>query len=133
MKKFIAGFLFLVGFLLSPFSWWNDAFINVPLAYAMAIPLGRIFSKEIFPFIFVFMYVLTNALGIVLMRRSVSLKGKYTRRQMKMDVVMMAITTILIFVLVRIGIIPVPSYIASNFIVTGYIIFIHKQSYKIVH
>lgn len=33
-----------VGYLLSPFSWWNDLYINFPIAYGMAylhvVPIG---------------------------------------------------------------------------------------------
>jgi len=110
LKKVLAGFLFLIGFILSPLSWWNDILVNIPLAYALAIPFGKI-SKEIFPFAFVFMYLLTNVVGMVIMRRSaLFLKGKkkYTKKQSKMDVVIIIIFTILIFILVKVGVIPIP-------------------------
>jgi len=32
-KKLKGGFLLVIGFLLSPLSWWNDLFFNLPIAY----------------------------------------------------------------------------------------------------
>lgn len=113
LKKFLIGFLFSLGFLLSPFSPWNDIFINIPLAYVFAIPFGRI-SKDVFLPAFMFMYIMTNVIGIILMRRTASFllkkeKKKYTKKQIKVDIAIMVVFTILIFILVKIGLIPVPS------------------------
>jgi len=32
-RKFRGGILLVLGFMLSPFSWWNDLFFNLPIAY----------------------------------------------------------------------------------------------------
>jgi len=32
-KRLLPGLLFAVGYILSPLSWWNDLFINLPLAW----------------------------------------------------------------------------------------------------
>lgn len=32
-RKFRGGILPVLGFMLSPFSWWNDLFFNLPIAY----------------------------------------------------------------------------------------------------
>jgi hypothetical protein len=32
-KKLRGGFLLVIGFLLSPLSFWNDLFFNLPIAY----------------------------------------------------------------------------------------------------
>ena len=34
-RKAYGGLLGFIGFLLSPLSWWNDLFVNVPLAVAL--------------------------------------------------------------------------------------------------
>lgn len=108
MKKILAGIIFLIGFILSPFSWWNDILVNIPLAYFLAIPFCKI-SKGFFLFAFMFFYVMTNVIGIIMIRRSaIFLKNKeqkkYTKKQIKIDIIMMVIFTILIFILVKINI-----------------------------
>jgi hypothetical protein len=44
VKSFLVA---IIGFILSPLSWWNDLFVNIPLAYLFAIPFGWI-SKQYF-------------------------------------------------------------------------------------
>jgi len=36
-RKVTGGILGLVGFMLSPLSWWNDLFVNVPLALVFCL------------------------------------------------------------------------------------------------
>lgn len=63
-----------VGFLLSPFSWWNDLIINVPLAYAFAYVTGKVISfiadvnVLFFMLLFLVGYWLTNVAGMMLLR-----------------------------------------------------------------
>ncbi len=60
------GGMGLVGYILSPASWWNDAVVNIPIAlasgklfeYLLGIPLSIGFAVS---------YWLTNILGIVIM------------------------------------------------------------------
>lgn len=56
----------LLGFLLSPLSWWNDAFVNIPLAYLFAIPFSLV-SKSLHLPALILGYWLTNIIGLVLM------------------------------------------------------------------
>src|ERR1035438_1053489 len=35
-RKMTGGVVAMIGFMLSPLSWWNDLFVNVPLALAFA-------------------------------------------------------------------------------------------------
>jgi hypothetical protein len=62
------GFLTAVGYLLSPLSWWNDAFINLPLALAFACVVG-FFYKPAFNAAVILGYWLTNVAGFVLMHK----------------------------------------------------------------
>jgi hypothetical protein len=55
-----------IGFILSPLSWWNDAVVNVPLAYAFSYPFSLL-SPQLFLPSFVLGYWLTNVLGFVLL------------------------------------------------------------------
>jgi hypothetical protein len=64
-KIFFAGLSFL-GWILSPFTWWNDAFVNLPLSYLAASFINRS-SAYSFLYAFLISYWLTNVLGIVLM------------------------------------------------------------------
>ena len=69
----IAAVKFMVGFLLSPLTWWNDIFVNVPLAWAFAYLVGRIIklittvNLFVFTILFLLGYIITNVLGIFLM------------------------------------------------------------------
>ena len=35
-QKITGGIIGTVGYLLSPLSWWNDLYFNIPIAYATA-------------------------------------------------------------------------------------------------
>lgn len=60
----------VVGFILSPLSWWNDPFVNIPLAYLFALPFDLI-SRRLFVPALVVGYWLTNIAGLVLMHAGV--------------------------------------------------------------
>jgi hypothetical protein len=60
----------IIGFILSPVSWWNDLFVNVPLAYLLSYPFSLINSALFLPS-FIFCYWLTNILGFILMHQGV--------------------------------------------------------------
>jgi len=68
------GLIATAGFLISPFSWWNDLVINVPLAYMFAYSVGRIISYMtevsvlLFMLLFLIGYWLTNVAGMALLR-----------------------------------------------------------------
>src|ERR1041385_4845318 len=66
-RKGVGAFLAVVGYLLSPLSWWNDLFINVPLALAFAWVISC-FHRGAFAGSFILGYWLTNLLGLVLMQ-----------------------------------------------------------------
>ncbi len=70
-RLFIRGLIFSIGYLLSPLSWWNDLFVNVPLAYFFALLLSSL-SGGFFAFWFSVGYTLSNVIGILLMKFSVS-------------------------------------------------------------
>lgn len=93
------GVLSLVGWLLSPFTWWNDPVINIPLASLLA----RLFWY-ISPFdpltIFLSMYMATNVAGIFLMYLGgEELTAKEGRRRR----VLYALALSLLMVLVLLG------------------------------
>src|SRR5579871_3379486 len=74
-RKTAGGVLAFVGYMLSPLSWWNDAFVNVPLAlafawivtllYKISIPGGQNHdrAKTVFEASWIIGYWITNVLG----------------------------------------------------------------------
>lgn len=68
----------VIGFILSPLSWWNDLLVNIPLAYGFALLFGFI-SKSLFWPALIIGYWLTNVIGFLLMHhglRHVMTKAK---------------------------------------------------------
>jgi hypothetical protein len=65
-RRIAGGLIGLVGYILSPLSWWNDAFVNIPLAIAFSLVLGKI-AHISFDIGFVVGYWITNIAGILLM------------------------------------------------------------------
>lgn len=56
----------IIGFILSPLSWWNDVIVNIPLAYLFALPFGWM-NKKLFVPTMIIGYWLTNIIGFILM------------------------------------------------------------------
>ena len=116
-RKITGGFLAVVGFMLSPLSWWNDLFVNVPLALAFAW-IVSLFYKPAFDVSLVIGYWLTNVLGFVLMHKGAQKvlteqENKYSRRDLLRDVGISLAYTLLIVLLIKLGILkPVTSYFA---------------------
>jgi hypothetical protein len=114
-RKLSGGFLAFVGFMLSPLSWWNDLFVNVPLALAFAW-IVSFFYKPAFQASLIVGYWLTNVAGFFLMHKGAQQvvsgrKTKYTRRDLLRDVSVSLLYTALIVALVKLGILkPVTSY-----------------------
>jgi len=114
-RKVTGGILAFVGFMLSPLSWWNDLFVNVPLALAFAWVVSLI-NERAFEASFVLGYWLTNVLGFVLMHKGGQKmlrkeEKKYSRRDLLRDVSVSLGYTVLIVVLVKMGILkPIQDY-----------------------
>lgn len=66
MRPFLRNTVFFIGWLLSPFTFWNDAFVNIPLSYLMANVLIR-FIRLDFLLLVLISYWVTNALGLYMM------------------------------------------------------------------
>lgn len=106
-RKIKGGVLATIGFLLSPLSWWNDIFINLPLAYVFALPFG-FFSEKLFLPAMIFGYWITNILGFILMHHGVKdLTTKetkeYTKKELIKDIIISLIYTAVVVVLVLMG------------------------------
>lgn len=62
------GVLGVIGYVLSPLSWWNDAFVNIPIAYGLA-SLVALVSCRLFAPALIVGYWLTNIGGLMLMHK----------------------------------------------------------------
>jgi hypothetical protein len=110
-KKLYGGILGTIGFLLSPLSWWNDLFVNFPIAYACACAANFIY-KGSFLSAFIIFYWLTNVLGFALLQKGLEKMGKdakekkkYSGKDFLRDMLFSALYTLLIVILVKLGII----------------------------
>lgn len=69
------GFLGVVGFILSPLSWWNDLFVNLPLSFAFAWAASKILlvfydvEKGLFLILMIIGYWISNLLGFLMMHK----------------------------------------------------------------
>lgn len=107
--KFKQWFYVVIGFLLSPLSWWNDLFINIPLAYLFAIPFGLISKSLFFPAMIIGYYI-TNILGIILMHQGIAQRKKdYEKPNLAKTIIVMTAYTLLIVLLIYFNIIQFPT------------------------
>ena len=112
-RKAKGGFLVTLGYMLSPLSWWNDLFFNLPIAYVFAYIVGLI-SKSLFAPSLVIAYWITNILGFVFMHKGASNivskeKEKYTRNDFFKDFCVSVVYTLMIVFLVIMGVLKMPT------------------------
>jgi hypothetical protein len=118
-RKVAGGVMAMIGFMLSPLSWWNDLFVNVPLAIAFAW-LVSWFHKPAFATALVLGYWLTNVLGFILMHKGAQKMlsdqpRRYSRRDLLRDVGVSLLYTGLILALVKFGILqPLKNYFPAH-------------------
>ena len=118
-RKITGGLMAVVGFMLSPLSWWNDLFVNVPLAVAFGWVVS-LFYRPAFSASVVLGYWLTNVLGFVLMHKGAQKMvsdsdRKYSRRDLIRDLVVSLLYTALIVGLIKSGVLkPIQSYFSTS-------------------
>jgi|SRR5437867_4747076 len=114
-RKISGSILAAIGFMLSPLSWWNDLFVNLPLALAFAW-LVSWFYKPAFEVCVVVGYWLTNILGFVLMHKGTEKmmterQKTYSWRGLLRDVGISLLYTALIVALIKLGVLkPIENY-----------------------
>lgn len=101
------GLLATIGYILSPLSWWNDLFVNIPIAYGAASLVALVYP-EAFAYSFAAFYLLTNILGFILMHRGAEdIAGRSLgRRSTLYYIVISAAYTALVLLLAYIGVLP---------------------------
>ena len=113
------GVIGFVGFMLSPLSWWNDAFINLPIAIGFGWIIGRFHERAFAPAV-VLGYWLTNIVGLVLLHKGVQQAARaadkrYTRRHLAHDLAVSIAYTLLILALVWLGLLrPLEHYFGEK-------------------
>jgi hypothetical protein len=118
-RRTSGGIVAFIGFMLSPLSWWNDLFVNVPLAWVFASVVG-FFWRPAFGASLVLGYWLTNIIGLILMHKGgqtmvTDKKPSYTRRDLMRDIGISVLYTLLIIELIQLGILkPIESYIGTQ-------------------
>lgn len=125
-RKITGSILGVIGFMLSPLSWWNDAVVNLPLALLFAWLVGLLYKpaaqphSPAFEAAVILGYWLTNVLGFVLMHKGAQQvlskeAKKYTRRELLKDVSVSLLYTALIVILLKAGILkPISAYFSSK-------------------
>jgi hypothetical protein len=125
-RKVTGSVLGVIGFMLSPLSWWNDAIVNLPLAWLFASAVALFYTpaaepdSRMFDALVIFGYWLTNILGFVLMHKGAQKiltaeEKKYSRRALLRDVGISLAYTGAIVVLIKLGVLrPIQNYLAKQ-------------------
>jgi hypothetical protein len=116
MKRLKCTLLSVAGYILSPLSFWNDLFVNFPIAYLFGLLCGFI-SHELFLPGLVTGYWLSNMAGVVLLHKGIvcmvnpDLPVKITRSELIKSGLWTIMYTGVLIVLVKIGILQfLPDY-----------------------
>jgi len=110
MRHHLGNYLLVTGgFILSPLSWWNDAVVNVPLAYLFSLPFA-FFSEAMFLPSFLMGYWLSNLLGLLMMHWGGEglLNRKRPTISVRHSMIVSVLYSIIIIILVLLGWIPPP-------------------------
>jgi hypothetical protein len=108
------GFLATAGYFLSPLSWWNDLYVNFPIAYGMAWVVSLI-DRQLFAGALVVSYWITNIAGLIMLHKGISpadantaLETKLYRKKFVTDLIISVIYTGVIILLLHIGLLKLP-------------------------
>ncbi len=104
------GIIGVIGFVLSPLSWWNDLFVNFPLSYAFAWLIGKTLNfftavhRSLFFSLFVAGYFLTNLIGFLMIHYSIFGLRKNERGSAIKQVAVSIIYTLIVIAFFGLGI-----------------------------
>lgn len=106
-KRFFPGLIFAIGYILSPLSWWNDVFVNLPLAWLIGNAVN-LFVPGSFEIGMIGGYWLSNLAGILFMLWGGSrLLGKQPpqKREIWISIAVSLLYTLGLYLLIRWGIV----------------------------
>ena len=117
-RKTGGGLIAFIGFMLSPLSWWNDLFVNIPIAVALGW-IVALFYKPAFEPAVIIGYWLTNVLGLVLMQKGAQRilseeNRRYSRKDLVRDIGLSLAHTALIVALFKLGVIGLLEFGSGN-------------------
>jgi multisubunit Na+/H+ antiporter MnhG subunit len=117
-RKVSGGTVAVIGYMLSPLSWWNDMFVNVPLALLFAWLVSLVY-RPAFETCLIVGYWLTNVIGLVMIHKGaetvLSTRDKrYTGRDFLRDVGISLLYTGLIVLLLKLKILQPIKYYFKN-------------------
>jgi hypothetical protein len=113
-EKIHGSIMATAGYLLSPLSWWNDLYVNVPIAYGLAWMVSSITDKRYFGVLVVFFYWLSNLAGLLLLHKGVALVVKdndqvsQLRKRVMLDILLSLAYSAILALLVYAGILKHP-------------------------
>lgn len=116
-ERFKCLILSWAGYILSPLSFWNDAFVNLPIAYVIGLLFGVVSRKFFLPGM-IFGYWFSNILGFVLLHKGIVCMGKpeeqvwrFSKSQLIKDGILSTLYTVGIVILVKVGLLKfLPDY-----------------------
>jgi len=94
MSRFIKNAVFFMGWMLSPLTFWNDAFVNIPISYISASIAKRFINAD-FLFLVLIFYWLSNIFGILMM--ILSGKSILQDKRERLDALKSLLLTVLIY------------------------------------
>ncbi|OGW94974.1 MAG: hypothetical protein A3K16_02515 [Omnitrophica bacterium RIFCSPLOWO2_01_FULL_45_24] len=106
MPSIIRNAIFFIGWMLSPLTFWNDAFVNIPIAYLCAVLLAKVIKAD-FLFLTLAFYWLSNVFGVLMMYfsgKSIMQDKRNRLNALRTLLITVAAYSILIIILNRIGI-----------------------------
>lgn len=117
LKKTKGSLLVGLGYLLSPLSWWNDLFFNLPIAYGFAYLFNWMFA-DAFMILTVIGYWLSNIIGILMMQwGTFDLLFEERESNFKRDILLglagSTIYTVVVVLLLYLNLIEPPDFLAG--------------------
>jgi len=99
-KSVRAVVLIVVGWILSPLTFWNDALVNIPIAYVCASAVA-LFGQQLFLPALIVSYWMTNLVGLVMMGKGID--RLISRERSGRHPVIVSLATTLVYTLVVVG------------------------------
>jgi hypothetical protein len=118
-KKLRGGFLLVIGFLLSPLSFWNDLFFNLPIAYCFGYACSLLSPDLLLP-CSILGYWISNIAGIILMQVGAvdvfqeQAKERNLKKELLTGLVSSTVYSLVIFALVQFNILPTPDLFSGG-------------------
>lgn len=114
IKRIFKGSLIsIIGFILSPFSWWNDLLVNIPIAYFLSVLTLKILPGNLALYMVIY-YWLSNILGLIMFHTGVETTlnktgEDVTKKKIIKNCVVASFYSLIIVILVLTGILKLPA------------------------